>query len=57
MATWWFMVRNNYLGVSKNSGGFPPKMDGENNGKSYEKMDDLGGKHPYSWKHPYILYI
>ena len=25
-------------------GGFPPKMDGENNGsKPYEQMDDLGG--------------
>ena len=22
----------------------PPKMDGENNGKPYEQMDDLGGK-------------
>ena len=31
------------LGVSKNSG-FSPKMDGENNGKPYEQMDDLGGK-------------
>ncbi len=28
-------------------------MDGENNGKPYEQMDDLGGKnHPYFWKHP-----
>ena len=24
-------------------------MDGENNGKPYEQMDDLGGKHPYFW--------
>ncbi len=23
-----------------------PKMDGENNGKPYEQMDDLGGKPP-----------
>ncbi len=29
-------------------------MDGENNGsKPYEQMDDLGGKNPYFWKHPY----
>ena len=26
----------------KNRGGKPPKMDGENNGKPYEQMDDLG---------------
>ncbi len=32
-----------YLGVSKNRGN-TPKMDGENNGKPYEQMDDLGGK-------------
>ena len=25
-------------------------MDGENNGKPYEQMDDLGV--PYFWKHP-----
>ena len=31
--------------VSKNRGtDFTPKMDGENNGKPYEQMDDLGGK-------------
>ena len=28
------------MGVSKNMF-FPPKMDGENNGKPYEQMDDL----------------
>ena len=28
------------MGVSKNRG--TPKMDGENNGKPYEQMDDLG---------------
>ena len=33
--------------------GKTPKMDGENHGKPYEQMDDLGGKHPYFWKHPY----
>ena len=26
-------------------------MDGENSGKSYEQMDDLG-VFPYFWKHP-----
>ena len=31
-------------------------MDGENKGKPYEQMDDLGGKNPYFWKHPYILW-
>ena len=30
------------MGVSKNRG--YPKMDGENNGKPYFLMDDLGGK-------------
>ena len=33
------------MGVSKNSGK-TPKMDGENNGKPYEQMDDLGGNTP-----------
>ncbi len=28
-------------------------MDGENNGKPYEQMDDLG-VFPYFWKHPYF---
>ena len=28
-------------------------MDGENNGKPYEQMDDLGGNFtPIFWKHP-----
>ena len=27
---------------SKNRGGISPKMDGENNGKPYEQMDDFG---------------
>ena len=32
------------MGVEPKIGGFEnPKMDGENNGKSYEQMDDLGG--------------
>ena len=31
-------------------------MDGENNGKPYEQMDDLGGfYHPYFRKHPYVV--
>ena len=34
------------MAVSKNRGILPPKMDGENNGKSYEQMDDLGGFTP-----------
>ena len=28
--------------VEPKIGGFYPKMDGENNGKPYEQMDDLG---------------
>ena len=42
------------MDVSKNRGENPKKMDGENNGKPYFLMDDLGGKNPYFWKHPYI---
>ena len=37
-----FVGKNKQMGVSKNRG--TPKMDGENNGKPYEQMDDLGGK-------------
>ena len=46
------------MDVSKNRGGLPPKMDGENNGsKPYEQMDDLGGIPPhYFWvQHPYDI--
>ena len=32
-----------HLGVSKNRGCLPPKMDGEYNGKPYFLMDDVGG--------------
>ena len=32
------------MGVEPKMGGKPPKMDGENHGTSYDKMDDLGGK-------------
>ena len=43
-----------YMAVSKNRG--TPKMDGENKGKPYEQMDDLGGKLPYFWvQHPYVF--
>ncbi len=34
------------MGFSKNRGGKPPKMDGENHEKPYFLMDDLGGKQP-----------
>ena len=36
-------VKNHYMDVSENNGK-TPKMDGENNGKPYFLMDDLGGK-------------
>ena len=40
-------------GLNQNIGVFkPPKMDGENNGKPYEQMDDLGGGTPNSWETP-----
>ena len=36
--------------------GITPKMDGENNGsKSYEEMDDLGGKNPYFWFNTHFM--
>ena len=38
------------VGVSNNRGK-NPKMDGENHGKPYEQMGDLGKPH-YFWKHP-----
>ena len=38
------------MGVSKNRGK-TPKMDGENHGKPYEQMDDLGGP-PLFWETP-----
>ena len=41
------------LGVSKNRD--TPKMDGENNGKPYFLMDDLGKTH-YFGKHPFKVY-
>ena len=30
-------------------------MDGENSGKSYEQMDDLGGGFPYFWFNTHFL--
>ena len=39
------------MGVSENRGN--PKMDGENDGKPYDQMDDLGGFPIIFWKHPY----
>ncbi len=29
-------------------------MDGENNGKPYEQMDELEGKNPYFWNLPHL---
>ena len=43
------------LGVSKNRGK-TPKMDGENNGKPYFLMDDLGGKTPLFLVQPTPMY-
>ena len=41
------------MDVSKNRGK-TTKMDGENNGKPYEQMDDLGGNVPLFLEgHPY----
>ena len=34
--------------LNRKLGCLPPKMDGENNGKPYEQMDDLGGS-PFFW--------
>ena len=31
-------------------------MDGENKGKRYFLMDDLGGGSHYFWKHPYTAF-
>ena len=41
------------MGVEPKIGGWKtPKMDGENNGKPYEQMDDLGVALFWGW-HPY----
>ena len=46
-----FDEQNEHLGVSKNRGK-TPKMDGENNGKPYEQMDDLGVFPIFLVQHP-----
>ena len=43
-----------YIGVSKNRG-VSPKLDGENNGKPYEQMDDLGGFNPLFSETPIMI--
>ena len=40
LPTWTGGAPGKYMDVSKNSG--HPQMDGENNGKPYEQMDDWG---------------
>ena len=40
--SYWSIYIYTHMGVSINSR--YPKMDGENHGKPYEQMDDLGGK-------------
>ena len=37
----------------KHLNGWAPKINGENNGKPYEQMDDLGRFPPIFGKHPY----
>ena len=34
-----------------------PQNGGENNGKPYEQMDDLGVKNPILVQHPYPTFI
>ena len=36
------IFRFGYMDVEPKIGVFTPKMDGENHGKAYEQMDDLG---------------
>ena len=49
---------NPYMDVSLKIGEFPPKMDGENNGKVYNQMDDFGGKrYHYFLETSYYTYI
>ena len=46
----------NHMDVEPKIGGEnPPKMDGENNGKPYEQMDDLGV--PLFLETPIYIYI
>ena len=44
------------MDVSKNMGK-TPKMDGENNGKPYEQMDDLGVFPLFLECHPYLCVL
>ncbi len=41
-------------GCQPKNRGKTPKMDGENNGKPYEKFM-IWGAHPYFWKHPNLF--
>ena len=43
------------MGVSTNTGGISPKMDGENFMENPINIDDLGGKNPYFWFNIHIL--
>ena len=44
-----------YMGVEPNILLIPPKIDGEHFMENPIKMDDLGGKKHYFWKHPYYI--
>ena len=44
------------MGVEPKIGVINPKMDGENNGKPYFLMDDLGGK-PTIWGNTHIYMV
>ena len=46
---------HHHMGVSTNTGGISPKMDGENFMENPINIDDLGGKNPYFWFNIHIL--
>ena len=48
-------TNSSQMGVEPKIGDFTPQMDGENNGKPYEQMDDLGVSHPYFWFNTQIV--
>ena len=54
MSCWYLVhgITKSSMDVSKNRGTVPPKWMGENHGKPYEQMDDLGKTH-YFRTHPY----
>ena len=52
----YIVFTQNSIWVFLNIGFFSPKMDGENNGKPYEQMDDLGGP-PLFLETPISLHI